>query len=580
MTNGDLSRHAITTAANDFRRARWQAVVEEAFARLQGKSVDLLSYEDVIRKLKVEGQASRGRQEIPLDAIVGSVGRVTEFTRSFLPRRDKTVQRWSRVGAAVSSMAGVPPIDVYKVGEAYFVLDGNHRVSVARQMGSEYIEAYITEVKTRVPLTADIQPEQLIVKAEYANFLEKTRLDEIRPDAALEVSAAGQYPKLEEHIDVHQYFLGLDQQRDITYPEAVESWYDTVYMPVVEVVREMHLLQAFPNLTEADLYLLFMGHWSQLQYDLGWSVDYEAAAADMVAHLGTTTGSVLSRWGNRILDAVVPDELEAGPASGEWRQRVNGHADRIFSNVLVSVSGQVNSWHAVSQALSVVQRESGRLLGLHVITAEDQAHAESAEVVQTEFEHRCLEAQVPCEMALAIGQITNQIVERTRWADLVVVNVAYPPAPQPLVRLLSGFRTLIRRAYCPVLAVPRKPSPMARALLAYDGSPKAREAMFVATYMAQYWGAELTVVSVIESMYTTPDTLVDAREYLDAHGVQADYVQETGSAPEGILKTARAHDNDLIIMGGYGFSPVFEAMWGSAIDRVLRESLRPVLICR
>jgi nucleotide-binding universal stress UspA family protein len=580
VTDADLNRQAISSAANDFRRARWQAVVEELVARLQGKSVDLLSYEDIIKKLKVKGQASRGRKEIPLDAIVGSVGRVTEFTRSFLPRRDKTMSRWSRVGAAVSSMEGVPPIEVYKVGDAYFVLDGNHRVSVARQMGSKYIEAYVTEVKTRVPLTSDIQPEQLIAKAEYADFLVKTRLDELRPDASMEVSAAGQYPKLEEHIEVHKYFMGLEQQRDIPYAEAVEDWYDTVYVPVVDVIREMKLSEAFPNLTETDLYLLFMEHWSQLTTELGWNVDYETAAENMARSMGTSTGSVLSRWGSRILDVVVPEELEDGPASGEWRQRLNGHADHIFTDVLVSVSGQVNSWNAVAQAMEVVQRESGRLLGLHVTPAHDLINEDAAQAVRGEFERRCHEAQIRGEMVLTSGQIANEIVERTRWADLVVVNVAYPPTPQPLLRLLSGFRALIRRSHCPVLAVPRKPSCMKRALLAFDGSPKAREAMFVAAYMAQHWGTELTVVSVIESMYTTPDTLVVAREYLEAHGVQATYVQETGVAAEGILKTRRAHNNDLIIMGGYGFSPVFEAVWGSAIDQVLRETHRPVLICR
>jgi hypothetical protein len=82
-------------------------------ARLTGKSIDLFAYEDVRQKLKVKGSVSRGLQDIPLDAIVGSVGRYTDFTRSFLPRRDSDQQRWARVKAQVTDMGGLPPIEVY-----------------------------------------------------------------------------------------------------------------------------------------------------------------------------------------------------------------------------------------------------------------------------------------------------------------------------------------------------------------------------------------------------------------------------------------------------------------------------------
>src|SRR5574337_1282719 len=172
-------------ALDDFYRARRQAALQEIIARLQGKCVELLSYEEVSRRLKAAGRAARGLQDIPLDHIVGSVGRTTDFTRSFLPRMDSDDRRWAGVRAAVDGDSGLPPIEVYQIGDAYFVLDGHHRVSVARQMGRTHIEAVVTEVRARVPLSPEVQPDDLIVKAEYTDFLEYTRLDQLRPGCDL-----------------------------------------------------------------------------------------------------------------------------------------------------------------------------------------------------------------------------------------------------------------------------------------------------------------------------------------------------------------------------------------------------------
>jgi nucleotide-binding universal stress UspA family protein len=176
--------------------------------------------------------------------------------------------------------------------------------------------------------------------------------------------------------------------------------------------------------------------------------------------------------------------------------------------------------------------------------------------------------------------VARKICERSRWTDLVVVHLAHPPAPQPTARLGSGFRSLIRRCPRPVLAVPDAPFPLERALLAYDGSPKAEEALFVATYMAGQWGIPLVVVTVVETGRTTAEALARAQEYLETHGVEAAFVKESGAVAEAILRTAEEQASDLIIMGGYGFSPVLEVVLGSAVDQVLRESRRPMLICR
>ena len=192
------------SALEDFRRARRRAAMEEILSRLTGKSTDLLPYEQVSQMLRVTKSEPRGLQEIPLDAIVGSVARYTDFTRSFLPRHDATQERWARVEMAASDPRGLPPIDVYQIGQVYFVADGNHRVSVARRLGANTILAHVTQVHTKVTLTPDVSPDDLILKAEYADFLESTRLDQVRPhplrvswgQADLGVTVPGQYPKL------------------------------------------------------------------------------------------------------------------------------------------------------------------------------------------------------------------------------------------------------------------------------------------------------------------------------------------------------------------------------------------------
>jgi len=141
------------SATDHFRRARKRATLEDVVAHLTGKPADLLCYPDVREKLKVKGREARVLQEIPLAAIVGSVERCCDFTRSFLPRKPISQHRWTSVEMALTKW---PPIEAYEIDHAYFVLDGHHRVSVARQRGISHIHAYVTEICTRVPLDAAI----------------------------------------------------------------------------------------------------------------------------------------------------------------------------------------------------------------------------------------------------------------------------------------------------------------------------------------------------------------------------------------------------------------------------------------
>jgi nucleotide-binding universal stress UspA family protein len=570
------------SAIMDFRRARRKAERERLAALLRGKSADLLAFEEVRRLLKGKTGQYLGLKDIPLDAIVGSVGRYNDFTRSFLPLQDETEQRWARVQIQADKLQGLPPIEVYQIGDAYFVRDGHHRVSVARQLGATYIQARVTHIETRVPLTPEVQPEDLILKAEYAAFLERTHLDEIRLEANLSVTAPGRYPQLLEHIEVHHYFMGLDLQREVAYEEAVGHWYDTVYLPVVQVIREQNLLQHFPERTEADLYLWVSEHRAELETALDWEIEPEVAAADLVTRFSPRAQRRLTRLTGRLLDLMTPDYLGSGPLPGTWRRerRVTRQDGCLFADILVPISGEEKSWNAVAQAVEIACREEARLLGLHVVRSAAQKESEKVRAIRAEFARHCEAQGVKGKLAVDVGRVTRQIYERSHWADLIVVSLAHPPAPQPVAKLSSGFRAMIRRCPTPVLAVPGAFSPLSRLLLAYDGSPMAREALYVATYLAARGQAPLVVVTVVEGGYVTPDTLDEAGKYLQAHGVQATLVKEYGPVVDVILQAAQAHDSDLILMGGYGYSPVMEVMLGSAVDGVLRACRQPVLFCR
>src|SRR5512134_2276287 len=130
------------SALHDFQSAHLRAKLQGVLARITGRSNELLSYEEVASKLKLQGRSDKGIQSILVDAIIGSVGRYTDFTRTFLPRHAQDQQRWANVKAMTFDLVGLPPVEVYKVSEVYFVLDGNHRVSIARQEGWKEIQAH------------------------------------------------------------------------------------------------------------------------------------------------------------------------------------------------------------------------------------------------------------------------------------------------------------------------------------------------------------------------------------------------------------------------------------------------------
>ncbi|MEA3396124.1 MAG: hypothetical protein U9R05_01515 [Chloroflexota bacterium] len=273
----------VIAARESFNRARHKAFWHALFSALTGRSNELLAWEEVRGKLQIGGQIYRGIQEVPVEKVIGSVNRYRDFDRIFLPTQTFTANRWRSISRAFYEAKSLPPVSLYKLGDVYFVLDGNHRISVAREQGQFYIDAEVIEVESRVPVEADLNAEDLEIKGEYAEFLERTRLDELRPDQAIEFTIAGGYRRLLKHIAVHRYYMGLEQQRFIPEDEAVTDWYDAVYVPLVQVIREQEILKDFPDRTEADLYLWVISHQYFLREKRG-PVSSEEAAEHFVEH--------------------------------------------------------------------------------------------------------------------------------------------------------------------------------------------------------------------------------------------------------------------------------------------------------
>jgi nucleotide-binding universal stress UspA family protein/uncharacterized ParB-like nuclease family protein len=569
----------VSTALRDFRRARRKADLQEVVARLTGRPASLLSYEEVRQRLKVEETGKRTLQEIPLDAIVGSVGRYKDFTRKFLPRLESDKERWARVKESVDAM-GLQPVDVYQVGQVYFVLDGHHRVSVAKQIGAETILANVIEVHTKVHLSPKDQPDDLIIKAEYADFLEHTHLDQFRPKAEMKVTAPGRYKSIEEQIQIFGY--NLSQEQEIPYEEVVTRWYDEIYTPVVQVIRQRGILREFPGRTEADLYLWVSKHRQELVDELGWGIDSETASVDLVNQFSSKPKRMLSRVSEKIIDAVLPDEIEAGPRPGKWHQERDWAHEKniLFADLLVAITGRESGWRAVDQGLILAKHEGSELHGVHVVPSEGQLDQQIISSYQDKYTQKCTSWGIKGDFAADVGKVPRIISERARWTDLVVISINYPPAPRPISRLSSGLSTLIRRCPRPILAVPGPATGLERPLLAYDGSPKAEEALYIGAHISSMWNKQLVVVTIPEPGRTSANILAHAKQYLDEQGSQVILLERQGQVASQILTTASDYECDLIIMGGYGFKPLVEIALGSVVDEVLRRSQIPILICR
>ncbi len=286
----------IVRGVQEYESAAVRAFWQEIIGHLRGKPAQLLSFEDVRTRLRLREELYRGLHDIPLTSIVGSVGRYTDFTGTFLPKSAINKERWSRIYAEAEGNMGLPPIEVYQVGEVYFVRDGNHRVSVALAMGQKTIQAYVTEVDVPFCLNKTVVTTQMDAAEAYMTFLDETGLRYVYQHENLMLSEPTRYNDFIGHINLHGAFLTDCEECPVSIQEAASHWYENVYLPTVVLIRKYDMLAHMKGRTEADMYLWLVEHLCEL----------ERSYNGLVSDLTPALASFLSK--HRL---PVPDELVA-----------------------------------------------------------------------------------------------------------------------------------------------------------------------------------------------------------------------------------------------------------------------------
>jgi hypothetical protein len=217
---------------------------------------------------------------VPVEKIVGSVGRHRDFDRAFLPSKGDLGTRWKRIDQLMQRAEELPPISLYKIGDAYFVRDGNHRVSVARQIGVEMIDAEVIELRSRVPIDSALTARDLLHKIEQRHVLERLPFDRVLPEVRVELSDVNDYRRLATLIEAHGFRMSQLWKRYVSPEEVLRDWYEYQYAPIAEMVREERILGAFPGRTELDLYLWIVEHRDRLALEARDETISPAAAKD------------------------------------------------------------------------------------------------------------------------------------------------------------------------------------------------------------------------------------------------------------------------------------------------------------
>jgi len=288
--SSDLYR---ATANSDFTTARGKAVLSEIKHILDTEKNKLLSFHDVKDILKPKNQVYMGSQTVPINLIVGSEGRYRDFNKYFLPKADHLRRRWERVDEAHLKDIILPSILLYEIGGVYFVRDGNHRVSVAKTKGVEFIDAEVISLSSEISITPGMTTDQLreaLISYEKKIFYEKTNFGELTGDTSLDFSTPGRYDVIYNHILVHKYFLNESIEEEIPFPDTLVSWYKKVYSPVIAIIRKQWLLANFPGRTESDLYVWIVKHWDFLKKKYGGYTLVDAAG-DFSKKYGQHKGS-------------------------------------------------------------------------------------------------------------------------------------------------------------------------------------------------------------------------------------------------------------------------------------------------
>ena len=268
---------------NDFNKARNKALFNDLQHFLNPKETELLSFTDIKNWLKPKNEVYLGMQVVPVNLIAGSEGRYKDFDNHFFPRNMHLKNRWRRIDDAHLRDVILPPIQLYEIGGLYFVRDGNHRVSVARAQGVECIDAEVTSLQSEIKLHVGMTRRQIfkrVLNYEKRVFYAETAFGDITDCWDLDFSAVGEYDVIYNHIQIHKYYINQDKTEEISMSEAILSWYNTVYLPVVNVLKKQHIMRKFRKRTISDMYVYLIKYWDELKHKFGDEISLDAAAEE------------------------------------------------------------------------------------------------------------------------------------------------------------------------------------------------------------------------------------------------------------------------------------------------------------
>ena len=281
---------------HDFNRAHRHAIFQNVFSTFRWSNPELLSFYEVTKLIKPEAEAYKGMKTIPVHNIIGSENRYHDFSSAFYPKNTRLQHRWESVDAANLDDIILPPISVYKLGDWYFVRDGNHRVSVARSKGVEFIDAEVVELTSKIPLEEGITLNEIkrrVVAYERQRFIDQFNPTYLPMDRIV-FTAPGSYPEMVNHILVHKYYLNQDREDEIPFEEGARSWYENVYLKIADAIEKEHLLVEFPGQTEADMYMWLVRKWDEMKRLNALTTENDAA----IAAKKEIKTPFLVRWGH------------------------------------------------------------------------------------------------------------------------------------------------------------------------------------------------------------------------------------------------------------------------------------------
>ncbi len=277
-------------AQSDFLRARRERSLGRISSRLRREPGDvnvILPFEEVVDALGRRGEQELGLRVIALDSVVGTVDRTKDFDRSFRPTSSRVRGRWERIAQAMRRGDPLPPISVYRIGDLHFVRDGHHRVSVARALGRNDIDAYVTEVLTRVGAEASIRVADLPLKSHERLFRERVPLP-AESARRIALSDRWAYARLAEGVEAWGFRLMQARGDLVDRAEIAHLWFADEYDPVITMLREAGMTG---HGTETDAYMRVTEERYRLLRTHDWSEDIVERVRGELGGLGPAAGT-------------------------------------------------------------------------------------------------------------------------------------------------------------------------------------------------------------------------------------------------------------------------------------------------